>query len=102
MAYPVLKAYEDMEKEAKKKLQELLTHHVPESIHGENIIVQGVPFMEIITFAKKHEIDLITIATHGRTGLSHMLMGSTAEKVARKAPCPVLCVKHPDYKFVLP
>ncbi len=62
----------------------------------------GVDFHEIINYARKHEIDLIVMATHGRTGLAHALVGSVAEKVVRKAPCPVLTVKHPAMKFEMP
>jgi nucleotide-binding universal stress UspA family protein len=47
-------------------------------------------------------MDLIALATHGRTGLSHALIGSVAEKVVQMAPCPVLTIKHPDHKFALP
>jgi universal stress protein A len=47
-------------------------------------------------------VDLIVIGTHGRTGLSHMLMGSVAEKVVRKAPCPVLTVRPSGHQFVMP
>jgi nucleotide-binding universal stress UspA family protein len=42
------------------------------------------------------------VGTHGRSGLSHMLIGSVAEKVVRKAPCPVLSIKHPDHDFEMP
>jgi nucleotide-binding universal stress UspA family protein len=45
-------------------------------------------------------VDLITLATHGRTGLRHLVFGSTAEKIIRLAPCPVLVVKHPEHEFV--
>jgi nucleotide-binding universal stress UspA family protein len=62
----------------------------------------GVDFREIIEYARKHEVDLIVMATHGRTGLAHALLGSVAEKVVRKAPCPVLTVKHPAMKFEMP
>jgi len=47
----------------------------------------------IADYASKHEIDLIVIATHGRTGAAHLLMGSITEKVLRTAPCPVLSVR---------
>jgi nucleotide-binding universal stress UspA family protein len=62
----------------------------------------GVDFHEIIDYARVHQIDLIVMATHGRTGLAHALVGSVAEKVVRKAPCPVLTVKHPAMKFEMP
>ena len=51
---------------------------------------------------KNYDVDLHVIGTHGRTGLQHMLIGSVAEKVVRKAPCQVLTVKHPDYEFEMP
>ena len=60
------------------------------------------PFTEIIRFAKDKDIDLIVMGTHGHTGLAHVLLGSVAEKVVRKAPCPVLTVRHPEHEFVHP
>jgi len=63
---------------------------------------QGPPFLEIVRYAKETNIDLIVIGTHGRTGLAHVFMGSVAEKVVRKAPCPVLSVRHPEHEFVAP
>jgi len=62
----------------------------------------GKPFLEIIRMAKDEEADLIVMGTHGRTGLPHVLIGSTAEKVVRMAPCPVLTVRRPEHGFVMP
>ena len=56
-------------------------------------VLQGAPFEEITLYAREHDVDLIVMATHGRTGLSHLLVGSTAERVVRHAPCPVLTVR---------
>ena len=67
----------------------------------EGLIREGTPFVEIIKAARENEIDLIVIATHGRTGLSHAIFGSTAEKVIRGAPCPVLSIKPPEHSFVM-
>ncbi len=53
----------------------------------------------ICSYAANHAIDLIVISTHGRTGLSHVLIGSTAEAIVRNAPCPVLTVKNPETDF---
>ncbi len=64
-------------------------------IEVETIVVEGVPYNEIINTAKEIGADMIVIGTHGRTGLSHFTMGSVAEKVVRKAPCPVLTVRMP-------
>ena len=65
-------------------------------------VLVGRPFREIIAYARENTIDLIVVATHGRGGLSWVLMGSTAEKIVRKSPCPVLTVRHPEHKFVMP
>ena len=86
MTYPVSKIYEDMEREAKKNIHHLIPKRFLDKIKVENIVVRGTPFIEIIKAAKKYDIDLITIATHGRTGISHALLGSTAEKVVRRPP----------------
>jgi nucleotide-binding universal stress UspA family protein len=51
---------------------------------------EGVAATEIVDFAREGEFDLIVMGTHGRTGVKHALMGSVAERVVRKAPCPVL------------
>jgi universal stress protein A len=66
------------------------------------VVRQGPPFLEIVRYAKEMAIDLIVIGTHGRTGLAHVFMGSVAEKVVRKAPCPVLSVRHPEHEFIAP
>jgi nucleotide-binding universal stress UspA family protein len=53
----------------------------------------GEPAHEILAFAKAQSADLVVIGTHGRTGLQHALMGSVAERVVRRATCPVLTVR---------
>ncbi len=68
----------------------------------ETVFLEGRPFVEIIRCARDRQVDLVVIATHGRTGLKHVLFGSVAEKVVRKAPCPVLVVKEGEREFVLP
>lgn len=88
------------------KLKERLLRCVNEDTKGrisvEAIIIQGVPFAEIIKASRDYKIDLIVLGTHGRTGLSHAIMGSVAEKVVRKAPCPVLTIRHPEHDFIMP
>jgi nucleotide-binding universal stress UspA family protein len=54
----------------------------------------GTPAATIVKFAEDHPIDLIVMGTHGRTGLEHLMLGSVAEKVVRRAPCPVLVVRE--------
>ena len=65
-------------------------------------IATGRPFAEIIRYARENEIDLIVMATHGRGALAHVLLGSTTEKVVRKASCAVLTVRADDHEFVMP
>lgn len=56
----------------------------------------GRPSDELVNYAKEEDIDLVVMGTHGRTGLSRLLMGSVAEAVVRKAQCPVLTIKQPE------
>jgi len=65
-------------------------------------VLVGVPFVEIIRYAREQSIDLIVIGTHGHSALAAILLGTVAEKVVRKAPCPVLTVRHPQHKFEMP
>jgi nucleotide-binding universal stress UspA family protein len=58
-------------------------------------LAEGDPVAEIVGVAREVPCDLIVMGTHGRTGLSRFIMGSVAEGVVRKAPCPVLTAKHP-------
>jgi nucleotide-binding universal stress UspA family protein len=87
---------------AEKQLAQLLEERVPAGLTAETAIHFGKPFVEILKVAKADNADLIVMATHGRGAISHILMGSTAEKVVRKAPCPVLTVKHPKHLFAMP
>jgi nucleotide-binding universal stress UspA family protein len=70
------------------------------TVHRE--VREGTPFYEIVRYAQEQDVDLIVMGTHGHTGLAHMLLGSVTEKVVRKAPCPVLTVRHPEHEFVHP
>jgi nucleotide-binding universal stress UspA family protein len=58
--------------------------------------LKGSPVAEITGFAEREQIDLIVMASHGRTGLWRLLMGSVAEGVLRRAHCPVLIIKQPS------
>ena len=64
------------------------------------ILAGGEPASQIVTAASAEGCDLIAMATHGHTGLKHLLLGSVAERVVRLAPCPVLTVREREHEFV--
>lgn len=66
------------------------------------VVVLGTPFVEIVQYAREQKMDLIVMGTHGHSGLTHALLGSVAEKVVRKAACPVLTVRPEGHQFVMP
>lgn len=65
------------------------------SVPVEYRLIEGDPSEEIVSFARENGVDLIVMGTHGRTGVGRLLMGSVAELVLRRAPCPVLTLKTP-------
>ena len=85
--------------ELKEKALSRLSAEVDDSWRKQHRVVLGTrfgkEFLEIIRYARDNEIDLIVVGSHGRTGLTHALLGSVAEKLVRKAPCPVLTVRQP-------
>jgi universal stress protein A len=90
----------EMDKRAIEELNKLADQEIPAEIKVETLVKTGKPFIEIIDTASEKEVDLIIIATHGHTGMEHILFGSTAEKVVRKAPCPVLTLREPIKGFM--
>jgi len=68
----------------------------------KKIVKTGVTFVEIIDYIKEEDIDLVVMGTHGRSGIEHILIGSVAEKVVRKSPCPVLTIRPRGRKFSMP
>ena len=92
----------EFERNATTRLEEMVGSLVPPEMHCDTYILHGVPFYEIIQFARNEQIDLIVLGSHGRTDLKHVLFGHTAEKVVKKAQCPVLTVRHPDTELTMP
>ena len=95
----------EWDERARQELDKLAKEQIPSGVAVKTIIKTGKPFVEIIETAGELDVDLIIIATHGRSGVEHILFGSTAEKVVRKAPCPVLTLREPikgfNYKEVM-
>jgi nucleotide-binding universal stress UspA family protein len=90
----------DLEQRERKALDSLTAELRGRHVDVEPVFIIGKAYQEIVKTAKQREVDVITMATHGSKGLSHLVFGSTAEKVVRLAPCPVLTVKHPEHDFV--
>ena len=95
----------EMDKRAKEELDKLAEVEIASLVQVSTVIKTGKPFVEIIETAKEEDADLIIISTHGHSGVEHILFGSTADKVVRKAPCPVLTLREPikgfDYKELI-
>ena len=99
-------SYPDIEKQLSGFVKDSLAEMAGTVVSGgatvEHTILHGKPWREIIRFARGQEGSMIVMATHGLSGLSHAIYGSTAERVVRKAECPVFVVRHPDVKFEMP
>jgi nucleotide-binding universal stress UspA family protein len=93
---------EEIETAARERLDNVLPPADRERLHAQLVLRHGSPFVEIVRYARDADVDLIVMGTHGRGPIAHMLLGSVAEKVVRKAPCPVLTVRHPEHEFVMP
>ena len=92
--------YEDWENSVRQKLDGLLSGVDRQTLQASCSIRHGSPFAEIISCAHDENIDLIVMGTHGRGAVGHLLLGSVAERVVRKAPCPVLTVRCREHEFV--
>ena len=88
--------YTELEASAKKELERFGCEEMQSLKDTEFTLLRGVPYEEILKFAKENNFDLIVIGTHGRKGLDRVLFGSTAERVVRNASCPVLTVRGPQ------
>lgn len=103
MAFPPPESYLV---ELKQKVAEELKSAIDAEWEKEHDVIrataQGAAFVEIIRYAKSMHIELIVMGTHGRSALTHLLIGSVAENVVRKAPCPVLTIRPSMHEFKMP
>lgn len=95
---PLGEMLEQWQQQARDRLATLLPDE--ETARSRMATVVGSPSLEIVRYAEEQQIDLIVIGTHGRGPIGHMLLGSVAEKIVRKSPCPVLTVRQPQHEFV--
>lgn len=84
---------QEMAAEAGRRLRRLVPAEDQKGLDSEIVILNGTPFHEIVNYAKNNDVDMIVIGAQGRSGMEQFIFGSTAEKVVRRAHCPVLSVK---------
>jgi nucleotide-binding universal stress UspA family protein len=92
-------SFEQLEKEieegAEKMMEKFCQTRMGDFSNYKTAIITGIPYEEIIRKAEDTGSSLIVLGTHGRTGLDHLIFGSTAERVVRSASCPVLTIRMP-------
>jgi nucleotide-binding universal stress UspA family protein len=93
VVYPTYE--EELVKKGTDELERTAREDVPAGVRAVSKVRTGKPHQEILADAREQKADLIVMATHGHTGVEHILFGSTAERVVRGAPCPVLTIR-PD------
>lgn len=100
VAYGGGEMYYGIPEPATEDLKRMLAEVKPtdESVPYEHHLIVGDPASAIARLAEDENVDLIVMGTHGRTGISRLLMGSVAEAVVRHAPCPVFTYKEPHAK----
>jgi universal stress protein A len=91
---------DELRQRGAEELQSLIDREIGIRVHARSAVRTGKAFHEIGQYAREESMDLIIIATHGHSGMEHVLFGSTAEKVVRHAPCPVLVVRLAEKEFV--
>jgi nucleotide-binding universal stress UspA family protein len=91
--------HKDFVIENKKRLEEFKSY-IPNKLFAGALIKEGHPFVEIVKYARNGCMDLIIMSSRGRSDIKHALLGSTAEKVARKASCAVMIIKDKKCKVV--
>jgi nucleotide-binding universal stress UspA family protein len=91
---------DELRQRGAEELEGLIRREIGTRVPARCVVRTGKAFNEIDQHAKDESVDLIIIATHGHSGMEHALFGSTAEKVVRYAPCPVLVVRIDEKEFV--
>ncbi|MDH7514526.1 MAG: universal stress protein [Bacteroidota bacterium] len=92
IAIPAMDA--ELRSQGEQQLRKLIETEAGKNVTARAIVRSGKPFVEINQLAREENVDLIILASHGHTGIEHVFFGSTADKVVRKAPCPVLTLRE--------
>ncbi len=94
LGYPPPPPEKEAQRAAAARLEQLAAAEVRRPVHAKTLVKEGTPAQVIKETAADLRSDLLILSTHGHTGLKRFFLGSTAEKVVRRAPCPVLTVRH--------
>jgi nucleotide-binding universal stress UspA family protein len=100
VAPPVVPSVEQLTSSARSTLQRMVEENKLQHLPVHTEVREGTAVDEIVRFAEENVIDLIVMGRHGRGWLAHVLLGSVAEKVVRRAPCPVLMVRLKEHEFI--
>ncbi len=92
------KIFDDITAWARNEIDKCCIEQIRGLSKVDKLILKGVPYEEIVKFAEDKKIDIIVMGTYGRIGLDKLIFGSTAERVVRKASCPVLTVRQPKHQ----
>ncbi|UCH82425.1 MAG: universal stress protein [Nitrospiraceae bacterium] len=90
--------YREMNDWAMEQIASCCVEEIRKLSDVEKKVVQGIPNEEILKFAADEKIDMIVMGTYGRVGIERLIFGNTAERVVRRAPCPVLTVRIPEHR----
>jgi nucleotide-binding universal stress UspA family protein len=97
---PMAEVFDEISGYAKAELGKLGAEAKEKGVVARELVVQGKPSAEIVRVAREETADMIVLGTHGKGMLDKALFGSTAERVIRRAPCPVLTVGLDEHEFV--
>jgi nucleotide-binding universal stress UspA family protein len=81
---------------AEKMMDQFCAGRLKDLPRHETVVASGIPYEEILRKVDDEDVSLVVLGTHGRAGIDHLLFGSTAEKVVRRARCPVMTVRPPE------
>lgn len=95
MSFNVSLYQKELEKSTKKSLQDIINKMVTKELKVIPVVAYGIAADEIVNIAEEQNVDMIVIATHGRTGFRHLISGSVTEKVVRISSHPVLTIRTP-------